>query len=165
MAQNFDPNIANQIEGQVTGLTVLDPASTFIGELGNLVVRPDQDFQVKIDWEVFQQLSSLWVLGLGALGASWDVRVYAESVGPGDEIQIGQATVPTSASIACSVNGPPCLGFTATVNVQAGTLQEDVAGQAGVYKLVGTVFLNSAIGPFDMSGYQEGPIIRVENPN
>lgn len=91
--------------------------------------------------------------------------MYAESVGPGDETQIGSATVPTSAAIACSVNGPPCLGFTATVNVPAGTLQEDSGGQSGVYKLVGTVFLNSGIGPFDMSGYQEGPIIRVEDPN
>jgi hypothetical protein len=164
MAENFDPNVPGQIQGDVTGLTVIDPAATFLGELGNLVVDPNRDFQVKVDWEVFEQFAPVF---LQALAGSWDVRVYAESVGPGDEVEIGQASVPTTAAGTCSVHGgPPCSAFSATVSIPAGTLQEDSPGQSGVYKLVATVFLNSPIsGPFDMSGYREGPVIRVETPD
>lgn len=167
MAQNFDPNIPQQIQGEVTGLTIIDPGN-LAGELGNLVLDPAKNFQVKVDWEVFEQLAPLWVDGLGALGASWDIRVYAESVGPGDEVEIGRASVATGAIIACSINGGVvnCRGYSATVDVPAGTLQEDSQTQSGVYKIVATVFLNSNLGTpgFDMAGYQEGPVVRVENP-
>jgi len=164
MADNFDPNVPGQIQGDVTGLAVIDPAATFVGELGNLVVDPDRDFQVKVDWEVFEQFAPLFLNGAG----DWDVRVYAESVGPGDEIEIGRVGVPANAGGACAIHGgPPCSGFSATVNVPARTLQEDIPGQqSGVYKLVATVFLDTPLvgQPYDMSGYREGPVIRVESP-
>jgi hypothetical protein len=38
--------------------------------------------------------------------------------------------------------------------------------QSGTYKIVVTTFLDSDLGPvgYDMMGYAEGPIIKVENP-
>jgi hypothetical protein len=169
MPQNFDPNIPGIIQGEVTGLSVIDPAADLPGELGNLVINQNRDFEVLVSWEVFQPFAPLWVEGLGALGASWNVRVYAESVGPGDEIEIGSTAVDVSANVACSVHGGivNCRGYSATVPVPAGTLKEDSPSQSGVYKLVATVFLNSNLGEpgFDMAGYQEGPVIRAEDGN
>jgi hypothetical protein len=63
-------------------------------------------------------------------------------------------------------NWADCLEYTVTVTVSAGTLPEDDGGDvSGAYKLVVSVFLNSAIGPYDVTGIREGPIIRMENPN
>lgn len=166
MAQNFDPNIPDIIQGQVTGLQVIDPA-TAPPQTGNLVVNPAQDFQIKVSWEVFDWQAPLWLET--PPGRSWDVRVYAETMGPGTELQVGRVSVSTADSIACKINGGRvnCHGFEATVPVPANTLKEDGPGESGVYKLVATVFLDRNLGTpgFDMAGYQEGPIIRAENPN
>jgi hypothetical protein len=53
--------------------------------------------------------------------------------------------------------------------VPAGTLSEEDPGnpnQSGTYKIVVTTFLNSALGQvgYDMMGYAEGPIVKVESP-
>jgi hypothetical protein len=94
--------------------------------------------------------------------------VYAESVGPGLEITLGTASVQTSATQPCTVNTTKsnCTKFSATVTVPAGKLREDDAANSGIYKLVATVFLNSNLSTpgFDLSGFTEGPIIRVESP-
>lgn len=165
MADRFDPNIPGLIQGDVTGITVLDPAQTFPPfEVGNLVVDPSKAFDIKVDWEVSDFLAPLWV----TVGANWNVRVYAESVGPGQEIEIGNVLVPVANSIVCSVNPPPavCKGYTATVTVAANTLQENSATDSGIYKLVTCVFLDSNLGApgFDMTGFREGPIIKAEVP-
>lgn len=56
-----------------------------------------------------------------------------------------------------------------TLTVRAGTLPEGDPGSqvSGIYKLVASVFLNSNLGSpgFDMVGFNEGPIIQIENPN
>jgi hypothetical protein len=54
--------------------------------------------------------------------------------------------------------------------VAANTLSEENPGnpnQSGTYKIVVTTFLDSNLGPvgYDMMGYAEGPIIKVEDPN
>jgi len=58
---------------------------------------------------------------------------------------------------------------TETVAVPAFTLPEENPGdptQSGVYKIVVTAFLDSQLGAvgYDMMGYAEGPIIKVESP-
>lgn len=166
MAENFDPNIPGQFQGDVTGLRVIDPAAEFVGERGNLVVDPGRAFQVEVQWEIFNQFGPPTVDGLGAQGALWDIRVFAESMGPGPEILIGSDTLATGNHGACTVNqaDPDCRRYRVRVNVPANTLPEDVGGRSGLYKLVASVFLNDATGRFDLSGYREGPVIRVESP-
>ena len=58
--------------------------------------------------------------------------------------------------------------YTVDLEVPANTLVEGNPGSrnAGIYKLVVTAFLNSTLGQpgFDISGFAEGPMIRVEDP-
>ena len=59
--------------------------------------------------------------------------------------------------------------YTAKLTVPPNTLNEENPGdptQSGTYKVVVTTFLDSALGPvgYDMMGYAEGPIIKVESP-
>lgn len=156
--QQFDPNIPNLIEGSVTQVSVLDPAGTFPPfEVGNHVVRADEEFKIGVAWEVTGLLRPLW---LSALGGKWNVQVFAESVGGGPEILLSQNnTVPAD---------PSQSNYSVTVTVAPGTLPEGDPGSnvSGIYKLVVSVFLNSTLGPpgFDMIGFNEGPIIQVENP-
>ena len=43
-----------------------------------------------MDWNIQGLLAPLW---LSALGGNWDVSVYAESLGGGNEVRLGTATV------------------------------------------------------------------------
>ena len=156
--QQFDPNIPGLISGEVTTVTVIDPANTFPGfEIGNHVLNRDEAFDVKVDWNIQGLLAPLW---LAALGGDWDVSVYAESLGGGSEVRLGTATVAANSAIT---------SYSATVNVPASKLDENAPGTdvGGVYKLVVSVFLDSDLGRpgFDMIGFNEGPVIQVENPN
>jgi hypothetical protein len=156
--QQFDPNIPGLIQGEVTTVTVVDPANTFPPfELGNHVVNRDEEFEVIVRWELNGLLAPLW---LAALGGNWDVSVYAESLGGGNEVRLG-----TDNTIAAD---PSVLAYTSTINVPAGLLDEHTPGSdvGGIYKLVVSVFLNSELGRpgFDMTGFNEGPMIQVENP-
>lgn len=154
----FDPNYPGLMQGDITNVAVIDPAP--LGQLGNLVLDPDRDFTLEITWRVFGALASLW---LAPLDQNWRVDVYAESLGAGPEKRIGRASKDKTQSSSCGVD---CLEYTVTVTVPAGTLPEDDGGDvSGAYKLVVSVFLNSAIGPYDVTGIREGPIIRMENPN
>ena len=79
-------------------------------------------------------------------------------MGRGPVLQFASTTVPE--------NGRT---FSASLTVSVGKLPEgnpSNGGPSGVYKLVTTVFLNSSIGGagFDISGFAEGPVIRVEDP-
>jgi hypothetical protein len=156
--QQFDPNIPNLIEGNITTVTVLDPASEFPFEVGNRVLDPSKPFQVKVAWKITGPLRSLW---LSALGGNWNVQVFAESFGGGPEILL--ASDNSVAALA-----PPVGDYSVTVNVPPNKLDEGNPGSnvSGIYKLVVSVFLDSKLGPpgFDMTGFNEGPIIQVENP-
>jgi hypothetical protein len=92
------------------------------------------------------------------------VTAYAESQGPGSEVSLGSVEVPV---------GGPFFSldetYSAKLNVPAGTLPEEDPGnpnQSGTYKIVVTTFLDSDLGPvgYDMMGYAEGPIVKVESP-
>ncbi|MEV5963649.1 hypothetical protein AB0L70_17915 [Kribbella sp. NPDC051952] len=157
--QQFDPNIPGLIEGNVTTVVVLDPANTFPPfEVGNHVLNRDDAFQIKVEWKITGLLRPLW---LSALGGNWNVQVFAESIGGGPEILLAADN-----SVAAD---PATSDYAVTLNVPPSTLDEGDPGSqtSGIYKLVVSVFLNSNLGQpgFDMTGFNEGPIIQVENPN
>jgi hypothetical protein len=156
--QQFDPNIPGLIEGQVTTVIVTDPANTFPGfEVGNHVLNADDSFDVTVKWEVTGLLRPLW---LAALAGNWNVQAFAESIGGGPEILLAQDN-----TVAAD---PARSQYEVTFTVPPSTLQEGNPGDnvSGIYKLVVSVFLNSDLGSpgFDMTGFNEGPIIQVENP-
>jgi hypothetical protein len=160
----FDPQIPGLMEGEVTSLAVIDP-EPFVGGTGNHVIDPTKEFTLKVEWEVFGQLVPVW---LAALAGDWDVSVYAESLGGGDEVRLGTTLVPT---LPCTVNQAKanCAKYETEVVVPAGELQEHQPGTdvGGIYKLVASVFLNSDLPGtpgFDLIGFTEGPIIQAESP-
>jgi hypothetical protein len=165
MDQSFDPTIPGYLEGEVGAIVLSAPATFPPPALRRLVVDPGKPFDVTVEWEIFGDLVPLW---LGALDPSWQVEVYAESIGPGPEVTIGSATVAKTATQPCTVNTAKsnCTKYSAKVTVAAGTLPEDDGTSSGIYKLVATVFLNSSLPGqgYDLSGFTEGPIIRVEGP-
>jgi hypothetical protein len=169
MTDSFDPNIPPgaptdpAIQGEFTGIVAILENPT-LGK-ANLVVNRAQPFDIEVNWHVFGNLVPLWLTALGVASPDWVVTVYAESQGPGDEVSLGEVRVP--------VRGPVFTddeAYTAKLSVPAFALAEENPGdptQSGTYKIVVTTFLNSALGGagFDMMGYAEGPIIKVEDPN
>jgi len=163
----FDPQIPGLMEGDVTSVIITDP-QPFVGGVGNKVVDPTKEFTLTIEWELFGQLVPLW---LAALTGNWDVSVYAESLGGGDEVRLGTTNVATAAMLPCTVNQAKanCTKYAATLTVPPNTLQEHVPGtnRGGIYKLAVAVFLNSNLSGtpgFDVIAFREGPIIQAENP-
>jgi hypothetical protein len=165
MDQSFDPTIPGYLEGEVGPIVLSAPATFPPPALRRLVVDPGKPFEITVEWEIFGDLVPLW---LSAVDKVWNVEVYAESVGPGPEITIGSATVGSDVTQPCTSNPGKsnCTKYSAKVVVAAGTLPEDDGASSGIYKLVATVFLNSSLSGqgYDLAGFTEGPIIRVEGP-
>ena len=156
--QQFDPNIPGLIEGNITTVVVIDPTNTFPPfEVGNHVLNRNDSFQINVEWTITGLLGPLW---LSALGGNWNVQVFAESLGGGPEILLARddsvAADPNTSNYAVQLTVPP----TALAEGDPGS------NVSGIYKLVVSVFLNSSLGNpgFDMTGFNEGPIIQVEDP-
>ncbi|GIF02174.1 hypothetical protein [Paractinoplanes rishiriensis] len=168
MTSRFDPNIpstgptAPSIEGAFKGIGAIVEEPR-IGE-GNLIVNGKEPFQIKVQWHIFGNLTPLWLTALASRTKNWVVTAYAESEGPGPKVIIGKTYEP--------VGAPPFTHdkeYAATITVPAGTLPEENLGdpeRSGVYKIIVTAFLNADLGKpgYDMMGYVEGPIIKVEDP-
>ncbi len=158
MLTTFDPDKGPNFKGEFTKVKIIDPA--FPGQVPNLVIDPTRNFDIELEWKIEGFDVPLY---LAALGGNWDVEVFAESLGPGPELRIAQTTVAA---------GPPggtlhTYATTVTVVAPSGLLEGNPGpGPSGVYKLVVTVFLNSNLGApgFDICGFAEGPVFKVENP-
>jgi hypothetical protein len=169
MTDRFDPNIPPSgptdpaIEGAFTGIVAITEKPS-LGK-SNLVVNRTKPFDIDVSWHVFGNLVPLWLTALSVATPNWVVTAYAESQGPGDEVSLGSVNVP--------VRGPGFTqdeAYTAKLTVPALALPEEDPGnpaQSGTYKIIVTTFLNSDLGPvgYDMMGYAEGPIIKVEDPD
>lgn len=159
MASQFDPDKGPLFTGEFTSVIVRDPAIP--GHVPNLVIDPTKPFSIDVAWKLEGSDVPLY---LAALDKNWTVEAYAESVGPGPDFKIATEIVPA---------GTPATpkNYATTLTVPASTLPEEDPGggptdPTGVYKIVVTVFLNSTLGApgFDICGFSEGPVIKVENP-
>jgi hypothetical protein len=162
MSHQFDPDRPGEIQGLFGSVVVADPAVA--PNAPNHVLDPSKPFTVTMTWRLVGPDVPLWLAGLAP--SNWDVKVYAESMGPGPEIILAEETHPRLGFVKPD---PNTWEFTHVVTVPANTLAEEnpgPAGPSGVYKLVATVFLNSTLGApgFDIAGFNEGPLIKVENP-
>ena len=167
MTATFDPNIPPAgptdpaIEGEFTGIVAITEQPT-LGK-SNLVINRDKAFDIKVSWHVFGNLVPLWLTALKVNSPNWVVTAYAESQGPGDEVSLGSVLVPVGGPIFSLDEA-----YSATLTVPANTLHEENPGdptQSGTYKIVVTAFLDSQLGPvgYDMMGYAEGPVVKVES--
>jgi hypothetical protein len=155
----FDPDKGPLFTGAFTKLDVIDPAIP--GHVRNLVIDPRKPFNIEITWKIEGSDVPLY---LTALDANWSVEAFAESVGPGPDLRIATGSVSKGTAPFSTTET-----YSVTLTVPANTLPEHDPGQnspSGVYMLVVTVFLNSSIGApgFDIAGFHEGPMIRVESP-
>ncbi|MEY8689442.1 MAG: hypothetical protein AB9M53_06130 [Leptothrix sp. (in: b-proteobacteria)] len=128
------------------------------GQLPTQVLSANQPFQIEVSWTVPNQLISL----VNPPGDQFRVRAYAESVGPGQEVQIGSTmTVPAS---------PGASTYTHTLLVGANTLLGEGAnfnGQAvsGLYKIACVLQHLSNGTPTAHSGYSDNePMVMLKTP-
>ncbi len=139
-------------EGEFTYVELIDPAKPGNGAR---VFNPNQPIEIAMEWELHN--AALW-LANSATG-TWDIEVFAESIGPGPELRIAAGSVP--------VGNPTDTSWSFTATVTPGTLVEGNPGSgnpSGVYKLVLTAFLNGNVNGFDVCGFAEGPVFKVEDP-
>lgn len=162
MLTTFDPDKGPLFKGEFESMDVIDPALP--GHVRNLVLDPRRPYRIRLSWKIFGTDVPLY---LAALSDRWQVAAYAESMGPGPERRIAVETVPVASGVDSTDPSEP-FGkiWTHALTVPAGALPEDNGAATGVYKIVATVFLDSTIGEpgFDIAGFAEGPLVRVENP-
>ena len=163
---NFDPHVPAgflTITGDFTSAVMVHEAPA-IG-VGNLVLDPTQSFDIKVDWKIDGNIAELWLSALAVASPNWVVTAYAESVGPGPEKILIAQNVPV---LPLPSANPP-FAYSTTLTVPPNSLDEENPGNplvSGVYKLVVTVFLDSVFGSpgYDIMGFAEGPVIKMENP-
>lgn len=142
-------DLGSSFHGDGPYVTVLDQDSN-----PNLVLRADVQNEVKVDWS-FTGKAVSWLLPV----LTFTVDVYAESIGPGPELRIGQVKVPGTDPL------------TATVPIPAGTLPANGPGPndpSGVYRLTTVITCTAGCGNNQkntpIAGFVDGPTIDMREP-
>jgi hypothetical protein len=118
---------------------------------GNNVVDAGKEFQVQVSWKVEPAVVAT------VLDGTWTVDLYAESIGPGDEIKVGSVDVPATGATS----------YSGTVKVPVGTLRAESAPAptSGVYKLVEVLTYRNTLGvKSEIAAFSEGPIFLLREP-
>ena len=140
------------LAGAGPDVTVLDP-----GGAPETIIDTDDTFEIQVRWSVEEP-------GAAVLGGRWLVRAYAESIGPGQEQQLGQTRRVNVGNFA-PIGPPAARGYEANVDVPAGSLDAESAASSGVYKLAVIVTHENPNGsPTELAGFSEGPIVQMRNP-
>lgn len=110
------------------------------------VLEAGQPFTIAASWNIGALAALL-------LGGQWEVAAYAESIGPGPELELG-----TTGPIP--LNGGQA--YAATVTVNANTVPNNPAPpNSGVYKIV-TVLTHRNFGVVsNVAAVVEGPVVRI----
>ena len=161
---SFDPRIDTPpgtpvFVGQFNNVSI-DQAGGVPGEVSNMVIDPTRPFDINIEWQLDGNLFNVNGV-LAALDATktWHIYVYAEKMGPGNDLEIYHGTEPG----ADVVPALPAV-WTHTCPIPAGTLPEHLP-ESGMYRLCIVVFANTSIpGGQDIIGNYDGPIILSERP-
>jgi hypothetical protein len=164
---DFDPNVPTgslTITGEFTAAVLVKEIPAF--GVGNLVLNPQEPFDIEVKWRIAGNVAEIWLNALASQSPDWVVTAYAESVGPGPEQVLLEQRVPV---LPLSTPSEP-FDFSTTLTIPADSLPEENPGDprvSGVYKLVVTVFLDSVFGQpgYDIMGFAEGPIVKMENPD
>jgi hypothetical protein len=160
----FDPELVPDLfKGDFTNVVVDDPA--IAGHVPNLVIDPSHPFAIHVSWRLVGTQVPLY---MAALDNEWVVTAYAESIGPGPELKLATGNEPKTNATITAQGNVPVYEWTHTLQVPAGLLQEENPGgnPSGTYLTVVTAFLNSNLGSpgFDIIGFNQGPMLKVEDP-
>ncbi len=160
MLSQFDPDKGPLLKGETISFTVVDPAIP--GHVPNRVI--DGSKPVQAIWKQKWSGSDL-PLYVASLNPRSVGSLFVNAIGPGPSKRVAQDSI----SIG-PVTGTT-LEITHTFTIPANSLPEEDPGQSptgpsGIYKLVATSFIDSTLGApgFDMTGFHEGDVIKVENP-
>jgi hypothetical protein len=148
---SIDPNVPGIFFGEVSSVTVTDPALPIPGSVGNLVLDPNQPFTLTVEWNIDGPFAPAM---RAAMAPTWQLRILAESQGPGPEAQVVSVGVPTAAGVAVGNK----ITWTHNQVIAAGTFAE------GSLVKVLVVVRDTLPGPVDVAGYFEGPILLFEAP-
>jgi hypothetical protein len=112
---------------------------------------PSTIIQLEHPWEIRVDLE---LSGVAApfLCGEFEVKAFAESIGPGPEKQVGQTQV-VPLDVAPPLPTPR--SYRTTIHVAAGELSE------GAYKLVTLITYKNGGLPLEMAAYVEGPIVQI----
>jgi hypothetical protein len=134
------------VTGNVS-VTVLDPA----GIAPTTIIQTDHAWQVRVDWFIDGAVAPF-------IGGKWKVRVYAESLGNGEEKQIGD-------TMDVDLNTTPPLptprNYSTTVNIPKFSDDALKGLDAGLYRLMTAVLYENLLVPLEMAGFEEGPIVQI----
>ena len=140
------------LAGAGPDVRVLDP-----GGAPETIIDTGDTFTIQVRWSVEEP-------GAAVLGGRWLVRAYAESIGPGQEEQLGQTRRVNVANFT-PIGPPAARGYEANVDVPAGSLDAESATSSGVYKLAVIVTHENPNGsPTELAGHREGPVIQMREP-
>lgn len=141
------------LAGAGPDVRVLDP-----GGAPETIIDTDDTFTLEVRWSVQEP-------GAAVLGGRWLVRAYAESIGPGQEQQLGQTRFVNVGNFTPIAGPPAARGYEANVAVPAGTLAAESATSSGVYKLAVIVTHENPNGSAtELAGFSEGPVIQMREP-
>ena len=137
----------------VSGPGIVSPAA------GRRRGSTTQPLTITVTWHVTGTMAELWLAAQAKADAYWVITIYAESMGPGDEVRL--ATQQQSLGLPARTS-PGMDEWTTTLTVPANQLSEL---QSGSYKLVTTTFLDSALGAVgsDLMGFHEGSVLSLDN--
>ncbi len=105
------------LAGAGPDVRVLDP-----GGAPETIIDTDDTFTIQVRWSVEEP-------GAAVLGGRWLVRAYAESIGPGQEQQLGQTRRVNVGNFAPIAGPPAARGYEADVDVPAGSLDAESADE------------------------------------
>ena len=132
----FNGLLLGQVTAMVKDPNGVDPAT---------IIQFDHDFAIEVD-VILDGRAAPYLCG------QFVIKTFAESIGPGNEKQIG-------ATQTVSLDTVPVLPtprhYTATINVTAQTLAP------GAYRLVTLLTYQNGGTPLEIAGHVEGPIIQI----
>lgn len=116
------------------------------GELPTRIFDINDLVEVKVDWTLTGSLARM-------ICGTWQVDLYLESIGKGEEFEIEGCTV----DLSSSNNGQ----YTCTIPIRAGTIQP-AAGETDIaYKMVVSVTYKDRGGrPGPIAGFVELPMVQ-----
>jgi hypothetical protein len=158
MSLKFDiqgyPEPSTIVDGKVDSLTVID-----IDGNPNRSLSAANPFTVVAQWEINGS-------GVTGFGGTWTCRLFAESKGPGPEVEVLSPGMVVAVSSPEPGATPIHAVYKATFTVPAGTLQADGPTASGVYDLSALVTHTSEVtGLKDATaGFSEDEVIEIHNP-
>lgn len=143
----FEPENAPFFEGTAT-VEVLDP-----GDAPVAIIDTADNFKVAVKWNIVGNNANGMLPFM--MNSEWKVSSYVESLGPGDEKQIG---VTESVPFPGGTPGLPTeREYETEISVTAGELDP------GTYRLITVILAEDSVGPTPLqyAAFVDGPTIQL----